>query len=105
MELKDFQLTGSDFDLLMEGLDELPNKGQTGLLLGGLFGTILADRMNPEGRQKVEADQRLREDEHKRKIDSRKEDITILKGKLAMLKRLMQTQGALKSVENIINQL
>ena len=42
-ELKHLNLTEKDFDLMVEGLDSLPEKGMAGELLGDLFGSMLME--------------------------------------------------------------
>jgi len=39
-ELKQLNLTEHDFDLLVEGLDALPERGLAGEMMGDLFGAI-----------------------------------------------------------------
>jgi len=102
MNLQDLQLTEQDFDLIVSGLDELPNKGQAGEFMVSLFTGIIA-KDDPEAKAKLEAEhakRRLKEDQQKKQM---LEDVALLKGKLIMLKRLLVTNGALKQVDDIIN--
>lgn len=102
MNLQDLQLTEQDFDLIVSGLDELPNKGQAGEFMFSIFSGLIA-KDDPEAKAKIEAEnakRRIKEEQQKRQM---LEEVALLKGKLIMLKRLLVTNGALKQVDDIIN--
>lgn len=102
--LQQLNLTEKDFDLLIEGLDVLPEKGLSGELMGDLLGAMLS-KDDPDGKNKflIERDKRRKEKEdHKKSLI---EDIKILQGKLLMLKRYFMEQGALSDTYEIINHL
>lgn len=102
MEIKDLELSEQDFDLIIEGLEALPEKGIAGEMFAGLLGAMLEDKTDEEGRKKMQKMQADREAERKRKTQEQKDDILILKGKLSMLKRWLLTQGALKQANDIL---
>lgn len=104
MNLQELQISEQDFDLIIEGLDAIPEKGMAGEIMSHLFEGLLT-RDNPETKEKAEQDRLRREEKRKREVQVRKDDIAILKGKLAMLKRYLATSGALKSVDDIVNPL
>lgn len=102
MNIQELQLTEQDFDLIVAGLDELPNKGFAGLMMGALIkGMISKD--DPEARAKFEADQKSEQLKVEREKKALSEDISVLKGKLIMLKRYLSTNGAIKTVDDIID--
>ena len=103
-DLKQLNLTEKDFDLIVEGLDTLPEKGIAGELMGGLFEAILTkDDPTIKDKWQIEREKRQREREVKNRM--LKEDIKILQGKLLMLKRYLIEQGALKEAYDIINHI
>lgn len=101
MDIKNLELTEQDFQLLVDGLDALPEKGLAGDMMGDLFLGMLG-RDNEEGMEKLK-----REREEKRRIQDmvkqqQKEEIRILQGKLLMLKRWLLQQGALKQANDVL---
>lgn len=103
IDLKNLELTEKDFQLLTEGLDAIPEKGQAGQMLGDLIVGLFEGQVSPDGADKLKRHQKEMESKRQSVIDGKKEDIAILRGKPMMLKRYLQTQGALKSVDDIIN--
>lgn len=101
MELQDIQLTEADFDMLIEGLDVLPEKGSVGRLLAELTGAMLA---KGDPRMQKAVDETLNKGNVKdaSKKKQLNEDITLLKSKLIMLKRYLITNGALKTTNKIL---
>jgi hypothetical protein len=101
MDIKNLELTEQDFQLLVDGLDALPEKGLAGDMMGDLIVGMLG-RDNEEGMDKIK-----REREEKRRIQdlakqAMKEDIRILQGKLLLLKRWLLQAGALKQANDIL---
>lgn len=95
-------LTEKDFDLIIDGLDFLPERGSTGDILGEMLTAMILKGDN-EGKEKM-----LRERERKQREKNEgqrilREDIKILQGKLLLLKRYLMQEGALKGAEDIIN--
>ncbi len=105
MDIKNLELTESDFDLLIEGLDSIPSKGAVGELMGGLLEAMMGDKIDKENPKYIEMQFRKEREKlaQKRVEDARKDDLHILKGKLAMLKRWLITQGAIKQTQDIID--
>lgn len=101
MDLQDIQLTEADFDMLIEGLDVLPEKGSTGMLLAELVGGMLGDK-DPRMQKAVDATlnkDKAKKEAHKKQL---REETTLLKSKLIMLKRYLITNGALKTTNKIL---
>ena len=104
MEIKDLELSESDFELLVEGLDALPEKGAMGDVMGAIFEGLLGDKLDRQSpayiemQQKKEREARLK----KQKQDSRKDEVAVLKGKIILLKRWLITQGAVKQTNDIL---
>lgn len=101
MELGDIQLTEADFNLLIEGLTALPEKGEAGIMMGGLVGHLMAGN-DPKTQRAVEATVKKHEDAHKAKKAALEEEIILLKSKLVLLKRYLITNGALKTANKIV---
>lgn len=102
MNIQELQLTEQDFDLIIAGLNELPNKGFAGLMMGAMLKGIMT-KDDPEAKAKYEMEQKaeqLKVEREKKELD---ENISVLKGKLIMLKRFLVTNGALKAVDDIVN--
>lgn len=100
-QIRMLNLTSKDFDLMVEGLDELPNKGIVGDLIGAMLGSMIAK--DDESRER---EIKKREFEMKKKEEAKafmKEEIKILQGKLLMLKRYMQENKLLSETYDILN--
>lgn len=101
-ELKQLNLNEKDFDLLVEGLDALPEKGIAGEMIGDLMGAMfMKDDEAAKAKYEADRDQKRRDKEDKQKM--MKEDIKILQGKLLMLKRYLMEQGALNETYSILD--
>jgi hypothetical protein len=101
MELNEIQLTETDFNLLIEALNALPEKGEAGLLMANLVGKMMAGP-NQRHQNEVEKTLKKHEDEHTAKKKAMEEEITLLKSKLILLKRYLVTNGALKTANKIV---
>lgn len=99
---QDLNLSEKDFDLIIEGLDSLPDKGLAGEMMGDLLGAMLSKEA-PDEKGKFMLDRERKKHEKESKQRELKEDIRILQGKLLMLKRYLREQGALKETYDIIN--
>jgi hypothetical protein len=102
MDIQHLDLTEQDFQLIIDGLDELPNKGAAGDIMFTLLGATLAGD-NPEAQAKIKAEADKKARAEKASKEQLKEDIRILQGKLLSLKRWLITQGALKQVNDILS--
>src|SRR5687767_4633863 len=104
MDIKKLELTERDFQLLVEGLDTLPNKDVAGELMEGLMIGMLkkdgGDNAQISDFEKKRLAEKLKKDREKENL---KEDIRILQGKLLMFKRFLIQQDALKQVDDILN--
>lgn len=103
-ELKHLNLTERDFDLLVEGLEALPERGQAGELVADLIGNMITNG-DPEAEEKHK---RAREHRKASRENSKKamlEDVKVLQGKLIMLKRYLVSQNALNQATDIINHI
>ena len=101
MDIKSLELTESEFDLIIEGLDALPEKGAAGEILGSLFECMFL-KDNPEAFEKRQLERERKREELDRKKEQQKEDVKVLQGKLLMLKRILLQDGALKQAHDII---
>lgn len=99
--LRNLSLTERDFDLMVQGLEHLPNKDTAGELMGELlFGAIVKDE---EERQKMKMDRDRQRAQQMREKQALVEDSKILQGKLLMLKRFLIENDLLKEANSIIN--
>lgn len=78
--------SSKEIDTLVDALDAWERKDATGQLMGGLFKAILSDKMDDEGRAKMEAKEREEEEKYNREARQRKEISLLLKAKLITLK-------------------
>lgn len=101
-ELQKLDLSEKDFMLIIDGLDALPKKDLAGEMMGDLLGALIM-KDDSEGKRKMEIDREQRQLKAKREKETMIEDIKILQGKLLMLKRFLQQQGALRETYDIIN--
>jgi hypothetical protein len=104
MDLRNLQLTERDFQLLVDGLDTLPNKDFAGDIMEGLMMGMLkkdgGDNTQLSDFEKKRQAEKLKKERDKEML---KEDIKILQGKLLMFKRFLIQQDALKQVDDILN--
>lgn len=102
--LKHLNLTERDFELIIDGLDQVPNKNQVGELLGDMMVGMFA-KDDPEAMAKFKAEREIKQNLLKREKMLMVEEIKILQGKLLMLKRYLMEQDALGQVTDIINHI
>lgn len=104
MDLRNLELTERDFQLLVDGLDTLPDKNAAGDIMSTLFtGLIAGDRRESPEFKEFERKQEVERRKAAKEKEALKEDIRILQGKLLMFKRFLIQQDALKQVEDILN--
>lgn len=101
-DLKTLNLTERDFQLMVDGLDCLPNKNMAGEMMGDLLIGLIA-KDDDEAQEKFKRERELDRAKRQREKDGMVEDIKILQGKLLMLKRYLIENSALKETVNIIN--
>tara|TARA_R100001086_G_scaffold238993_3_gene164102 strand:- start:1090 stop:1446 length:357 start_codon:yes stop_codon:yes gene_type:complete len=106
-ELKNLQLTEADFDMLIEGLEALPDKGLAGNMMSDLVHTLLAakdnDNGDPMAKIKLEQEMSKRNAKFKAEKASKIEDVRILQGKLYMLKRHMVEKNLMKQANEVLD--
>ena len=102
-QLKHLNLTEKDFDMIVEGLDHLPNKTLPGEMLKDMMSAMLTK--DKESMEKLTHDRERKYKEMENNKRELREDIKILQGKLLMLKRYLMQEGALKDTYDIINHI
>lgn len=100
-QLKELNLTENDFQLLVDGLDALPEKGAAGNIMVDLLGMSML-----EGEARAEFEKKRDEDNKKRDREKQIliENVRILQGKLLMMKRLLIEGGIIKEANQLIQQ-
>lgn len=99
--LRNLSLTERDFDLLVAGLEHLPNKDTAGDLMGEML--IMGLARDEEDKERMKNDlekKRVARDREKRLLV---EDSKILQGKLLMLKRFLIENNLMKDVDTFSN--
>lgn len=100
-DIKNIGLTLKDFDLLVEGLDSLPEKGMAGDIMFQLIGGMIS-KGNEEMENKIMADREKEKAKRELERALQKDDIKILQGKLLSFKRYMIENGLLDDAKTII---
>lgn len=98
--IKDLQLTENDFKMLVDALENLPNKNMAGNMMGMLLEGII-----PEGEKRDEAIRMRKEKElrEEREADLLKENIRVLQGKLIQFKRYLIENRLLDEANQLLN--
>lgn len=105
MEIRDILsvgLTAEDFETMIKGIDAIPEVSILKEDISDLMTTMLAIAIN-----KTQGDIQIKKLEAKRKaavnrVDSKNEDLIIVKSKLILLKRLLLSNDALRQAEEIL---
>lgn len=100
-ELEQLQLTESDFKLLTDGLDALPNSGMAGEIMGTLLESMMT-KDDPEMRAEMMARKKQEERVKAAERSAKIEEIRILQGKLFQLQRYLRMNGLLKEANDIL---
>jgi hypothetical protein len=106
MDLKDILsegLTAEDFDVLIKGVDSLPEAGMMGDLFNDLMMGAIVVGQNPSRKDDFMKSVSNRLAEKKRRAAGEAEDMVLLKGKLILLKRLLLSNEAIKMTNDILN--
>lgn len=103
MELKDLKFTKDEFDMLIRGLEELPNGDQAGELMGGLIETLLLEKMPDDLKRKRDIDQAREKKAKEIKKALLKENCCILQSKLIQLRRYMESNDMIIEAQDIID--
>lgn len=101
--LKHLNLTDKDFEMIVQGLEQLPHKNDTAEIMGELLISAFAKDDAHADKMKSERENRMRkmQDDKKQII----EDVRILQGKLLMLKRYLLENNLLSQANDIINHI
>ena len=94
--LRALNLTNEEFKLIIDGLDELPNKGAIGSMMGDLMIDMISDKEqgNPMI-SKMEHERDLRRRKEERKKQELSDKIKILQGKLLQFKNFLASNDLL----------
>lgn len=106
MELQDILsvgLTAEDFETLMEGVDAIPEKGIGQEVLDSVMMLVIGAPLGKSGLEEIKKVCLQRHREAASKIKAKQDDLTILKGKLVQLKRLLMTNAGVKEATDILN--
>jgi hypothetical protein len=105
MDIKNLELTERDFQLLVDGLDSLPEKNAAGEMMTDLFVGMLKKDSDADSQSLTDFEKKRQSEKLKKERDKEalKEDIKILQGKLLMFKRYLIQQDALKQVGEMLN--
>lgn len=101
-ELKNLQLETKDFDLLIQGLENLPNKDMAGEMMVDMLSMAFAGKDEDFDKNKLAREREERKRESAKAKEALVEDIKILQSKLILLKRYLVQNNLLKDVENIL---
>ena len=99
--IKEIQFTEQDFNLLVEGLEHLPEKGMAGNLMIDILGMALIKDDGEREKMELKRETKRRKEEAAKEI--LQEDIRILQGKLLRLKRHMIANNFLIKANDILN--
>lgn len=99
LSLQDLGLSEEDFELLIQGLEHLPNKDLAGDLMTGILEGLFMDKNDPGAREKLIQKRELETRRAEALKNKMKEDIKVLQGKMILLKRFLQERDALAHVE------
>lgn len=103
--LKQLNLTERDFDLMVQGLDALPEKGMAGELMGDLLIGMLSKEDDSEAKLKLKSEREQSRLKKAKEKEALTEDVKILQGKLLMLKRYLMQEGAIHDTYEIIDHI
>jgi hypothetical protein len=100
MNIQEVNLTEDDFNLIIKSLDFLPSKDLLNVMIRSTIIMALSNSEEETKRRLEEVMKSSKNDEAERGI--LKEDISILKGKLILLKRFLVENSAITEVNNIL---
>lgn len=100
-QLKNLDFTENDFQLLIDGLDALPEKGTLSVIMAEL---VKVPILTSESQAK-EAAARVKKAFDRLDVEKKlmMEDIRILQGKLYLMKRFLVENNLLKKASDIVN--
>jgi hypothetical protein len=105
MDIKDILsvgLTAEDFESMLKGIDAIPERDMLREDIGDIMITLMAATVS-----KTQADIQVKKMEARKKArgdgaDLKGEDLTILKSKLILLKRLLLSNDAIRQANEIL---
>lgn len=100
-QLKNLGLTDEDFQMLSDGLDALPEKGEAAALMMDVISMSMLK--TPEDRQAYVEKEKIKTRQRFKEKEAKMEGIRILQGKILSLKRLFCEQSILNEAQSIIN--
>ena len=106
MELQDILsvgLTAEDFETLMEGVDAIPEKGVGKEVLDSVMMLVMGAPLGKNGLEEIKKVCLRRHQESANKMKAKEDDLTILKSKLVLLKRLLLTNASVRQANDILN--
>lgn len=101
-QLKNLNFTEDDFKLMVDGLENLPEKGTAGNMMADLLGATMLKEGSPE-RDKFDRDRKAKATKEAQDKLILIEDIRILQGKLLTMKRIMIENNLLKEANDSLN--
>ena len=105
MDLKDILqvgLTSEDFDVMLEGLEAIPEKGFGHEMMLTLISIASGSATDPKRSAEFKRDSAHRMRELEKKGKARADDLVILKSKLILLKRLLLSNDAIRQANEIL---
>ena len=103
MELKDIKFTKDEFDMLIKGIEGLPNQDAASDIMSGLLDCIISDKISDEMKAKRDADKARKERKKEQEKEILKENCCILQSKLIQLRRFMEQNDLLVQAQEIID--
>lgn len=103
MDLKDLKFTKEDFDMLIKGIEGLPNQDTAGELMSGLLDAMLGGKLPPEERAKMKEKHRRERMEKEKMKETLREDCYLLQAKLIRLRRYMEQNDLIMEAQDIID--
>jgi hypothetical protein len=102
INVKDLNFSDEDIKLMLEGLEQLPNKYLASDIMIAMMDGVLSDNTDPNATIKRKQAIQDRENKRKDEMDELKENTIILRGKLLMFKRYLLQESALKQTNDIL---
>lgn len=101
--IKTINLTEKDFQLMVDGLDALPNRDAAGEMMGDLMFGLLSKGDDTSGMSDAKREIDNQKAKRKRERELLTEDVRILQGKLLMLKRYLIENNLMEQAAELLN--
>lgn len=98
--MEHFNFTEKDFDMLIEGLDHLPEKDLAATMVTDLLTITMSKDVNDVKR--MLAEKRLKEQQRSGQKELLREEVTILKAKIIQLKRYLIDNKLMNDVQDTL---